>query len=176
MSPEEHQKNNKRGFLKLNTETSIADPGSYTDAFGVTHKLYIFVTSSTDYATTQVVLADQGGVTQSGLAGNFGNGGFVLKCSSVPAIENLGSLYYYIAAHPAPGDIPVLVNTSTAIPDAGSYTDAFGVTHKLRNYCVSAAIISTSINYDVEADGDTYYVLPDSTTALYTGMVFYIVR
>ena len=77
---------------QANSATSISDPGTTTDAFGVKTKKNIYIVAATANFTANgvaCVIATNGSV-------NFGSNPF-LATGAVTSIGSVGTIFYYIA-------------------------------------------------------------------------------
>jgi len=72
---------------QVNTATSIADPGTTTDAFGVSTKRNIYIVAATANFTANSVACVPGNV-------NFGNNPFLVTGAVSGA--TVGTIWYYV--------------------------------------------------------------------------------
>jgi hypothetical protein len=73
---------------QVNSATSIADPGTTTDAFGVSTKKNIYIVVATANFTANSVACVPGNV-------NFGNNPFLV--TGAVSSATVGTVFYYIA-------------------------------------------------------------------------------
>lgn len=74
---------------QVNSGTSIADPGTDTDAFGVKRKRNIYIVAATASFTANSVACNPGD-----LAVNFGNNPFLV--TGAVSSATAGTIFYYI--------------------------------------------------------------------------------
>ena len=78
---------------QVNSATSISDPGTTTDAFGVKTKKNIYIVAATDAFTANGVACNPNSATAMGF--NFGNNPFLVTGAVSGA--TVGTIWYYIA-------------------------------------------------------------------------------
>ena len=74
-------------YCQVNSATSIADPGTTTDAFGVSTKKNIYIVAATANFTANSVACVPGSV-------NFGNNPFLV--TGAVSSATVGTIWYYI--------------------------------------------------------------------------------
>jgi len=74
-------------YCQVNSATSIADPGTTTDAFGVSTKRNIYIVAATANFTANSVACVPGNV-------NFGNNPFLVTGAVSGA--TVGTIWYYV--------------------------------------------------------------------------------
>ena len=74
-------------YCQVNSATSIADPGTTTDAFGVSTKKNIYIVAATANFTANSVACVPGSV-------NFGNNPFLVTGAVSGA--TVGTIWYYV--------------------------------------------------------------------------------
>ncbi len=74
-------------YCQVNSATSIADPGTTTDAFGVSTKKNIYIVAATANFTANSVACVPGNV-------NFGNNPFLVTGAVSGA--TVGTIWYYV--------------------------------------------------------------------------------
>ncbi len=74
-------------YCQVNSATSIADPGTTTDAFGVSTKRNIYIVAATANFTANSVACVPGSV-------NFGNNPFLV--TGAVSSATVGTIWYYV--------------------------------------------------------------------------------
>ena len=74
-------------YCQVNSATSIADPGTTTDAFGVSTKKNIYIVAATANFTANSVACVPGNV-------NFGNNPFLV--TGAVSSATVGTIWYYV--------------------------------------------------------------------------------
>jgi hypothetical protein len=74
-------------YCQVNSATSIADPGTTTDAFGVSTKKNIYIVAATANFTANSVACVPGSV-------NFGNNPFLV--TGAVSSATVGTIWYYV--------------------------------------------------------------------------------
>ena len=83
------------GACRVNSATTIADPGTITDAFGVSTKLNIYITAASDNFTANGVACQPGAQIGGGQSGSTAfNPPFLVTTAVTSA--TVGTIWYYI--------------------------------------------------------------------------------